>query len=99
MPRVAGWLPPVLLVLLIARLWLMPLGSSFWLDETATIFVAQHGSHHASLDAVAPQAWHSWYYSIVRWWGKLFGFSEVSTRIPSILAMLVCLALIARISV
>jgi hypothetical protein len=98
MPRVAGWLLPVLLALLIVRLWLMPLPSSFWLDETATVFVAQHGSSHPSLQAVAPQAWQSWYYRIIHAWGTAFGISEVATRLPSILAMLACLALIGRLS-
>lgn len=99
MPRIFRWLLPVLLALLITRLWLTPLASSFWLDETATVFVAQFGSNHPSLKAVAPQAWQSWYYSIIHAWGSLFGFSEVATRIPSILAMLAFLPLIARISV
>jgi len=98
MPRLARWLLPLLLVLLITRLWLMPLASSFWLDETATVFVARHGSNHPSLAAVAPQAWRSWYYSIIHAWGTLFGFSEVATRIPSVLAMLASLPLIARVS-
>ena len=98
MSRLARWLPPVVLALLIVRLWLMPLPSSFWLDETATVFVARHGSHHPSLNAVAPQAWRSWYYAIIHLWGSLFGFSEIATRVPSILAMLVCLAFIARLS-
>ncbi len=89
---------PFLLALLVIRLWLMPLPSSFWTDEIATIFVAQHGSNHASLAAVAPQAWRSWYYPAVRVWGTLFGYSEVATRILSILAMAGCLALLARLS-
>jgi mannosyltransferase len=89
---------PCLLALLVIRLWLMPLPSSFWLDEIASIFVAQHGSNHPSLAAAAPQAWRSWYYPAVRLWATLFGFSEVAARIPSILAMAGCLALLARLS-
>jgi hypothetical protein len=89
---------PFLLGLIVIRLWLMPLPSSFWLDEIATIFVAQHGADHPSLAAVAPQAWRSWYYPGVRLWATLFGYSEVATRIPSILAMAGCLALLARLS-
>lgn len=92
------WLLPFLLALLVIRLWLIPLPSSFWLDEIATVFVAQHGSNHPSLADVAPQAWRSWYYPVVRLWGAFFGFSEVATRIPSILAMAGCLALLARLS-
>jgi mannosyltransferase len=89
---------PFLLALLVIRLWLMPLPSSFWLDEIATVFVAQHGSNHPSLAAAAPQAWRSWYYPGVRLWATLFGYSEVAARIPSILAMAGCLALLAQLS-
>src|SRR5271157_6361010 len=73
----------------------MPLPSSFWLDEMATVFVAQHGSAHPSLADVAPQAWRSWYYPVIRRNGAVFGYSEVATRLPSILAMLGFLWLLA----
>lgn len=92
------WGLPLLLALCIARLWLMPLGSSFWLDETATIFVARHGSADPSLAIAAPQAWHSWYYPLIRWEGNAFGYSEVATRLVSVLAMLAFLALFARLA-
>ena len=98
MTRRVHWLLPLLLALAIVRLWIMPLPSSFWLDETATVFVAQHGSSHPSLNAVAPQAWRSWYYGIIRVWGSIFGFSEIATRLPSVLAMLGFLAILARLS-
>lgn len=92
------WLLPLLLALCVARLWLMPLGSSFWLDETATIFVARHGSSDPSLAIAAPQAWRSWYYPLIRWEGAAFGYSEVATRLVSTLAMAAFLALLARIA-
>lgn len=78
---------PLLLALCLVRLWLMPLPSSFWLDEMATVFVAQHGANHPSLADAAPQAWRSWYYPVIRMNGAVFGYSEVATRMPSILAM------------
>ena len=90
------WLLPVLLALSIARLWLMPLSSSFWLDETATIFVAHYGAAHPSIVAVGSQ-WHSWYYPAIRMNGEIFGYSEVAARMPSILAMAVLLALLAAL--
>ena len=92
------WLLPLVFAALVARLWLMPLGSSFWTDEIATVFVAQHGSNHWSLADVAPQAWRSWYYPIIHQWGARFGFSEAVTRIPSVVAMLVFLAVFARLA-
>src|SRR5579871_394538 len=92
------FLLPLLLVLCAIRLWLMPLASSFWLDETATIFVAQHGANHPSLAIAAPQAWHSWYYPVVRWQGRVLGYSEISVRLISVLAMAVFLWLFARLA-
>jgi hypothetical protein len=89
------WLLPLLLSLCLFRLWLMPLPSSFWLDETATVFVAQQGSDHPSLAVAAPQAWRSLYYPVIRINGAIFGYSEVATRIPSILAMAGFLGLLA----
>ena len=98
MSGASRWLLPLLLALCVIRLWLMPLPSSFWLDETATLFVAEHGSHHSSLADAAPQAWQSWYYPVIRLHGAWFGFSEVATRLPSVLAMAALLALLAWLS-
>jgi len=89
---------PLLLALCLVRLWLMPLPSSFWLDEMATVFVAQQGSGHPSLADAAPQAWRSWYYPVIRMNGALFGYSEVATRLPSILAMAAFLMLLAGLA-
>ncbi len=91
------WLLPALLALCIARLWLMPLGSSFWLDETATVFVAQHGAAHPSILEAGPQSWRSWYYPAIRLNGAVFGYSEVAARMPSIVAMAALLALLAAL--
>lgn len=92
------WLLPLLLVLCLVRLWLMPLPSSFWLDETATIFVAQQGAGHASVIEAGPQSWRSWYYPAIRVGGAVFGYSEVAARVPSVLAMAGMLALLAAMA-
>jgi hypothetical protein len=88
----------VLLALCLVRLWVMPLPSSFWLDEMATVFVAQQGSGHPSLADVAPQAWRSWYYPVIRINGAVFGYSEVAARMPSVLAMAGFLVLLAGLA-
>jgi hypothetical protein len=75
----------------------MPLPSSFWVDEMATAFVVEHGAHDPSLQ-VAPQVAASIYYALPRAAEKLFGLSEISYRIPSVLAMLGALFLIAKIA-
>jgi hypothetical protein len=96
--RARSALLPLLLAVCLVRLWVGPLPSSFWLDEMATVFVAQQGSGHPSLADAAPQAWRSWYYPVVRLNGAVFGYSEVATRMPSILAMAGFLVLLAGLA-
>src|ERR1700751_3737027 len=63
----------------------------------ATVFVVQHGGSHPSL-AVAPQVPDSIYYRIPQLSQSLFGFSEISYRIPSVLLMGIAIFLIARLA-
>ena len=87
----------LLLAACITRLWLMPLPSSFWVDEMATVFVVHHGPNHPSF-AVAPQVPDSIYYQLPRAAESLFGFSEIAYRLPSVLLMGMALFLIARLA-
>jgi hypothetical protein len=88
---------PLLLLLALGRLWLMPMGSSFWVDEMGTVFVVQHGPRDPSL-SVAPQVPQSVYYLLPRAASALFGSSEFTYRVPSLLAMAAALFLIARLA-
>src|SRR5580658_2702790 len=90
------WLA-LLAALCIIRLWVIPMGSSFWVDEMATSFVVNHGADDPTL-RVAPQVPMSIYYALPRAAGKLFGFSEAAYRLPSLLAMIAALWLIGRIA-
>ena len=85
-----------LLGIAILRLWVMPLPSSFWVDEMVTVFVAEH-PNDASF-APVPQVPASIYYAIPRAAASLFGRSEIVYRLPSLLFMGVALWLIARIA-
>ena len=87
----------LLLAACIIRFWLVPLNSSFWVDEMATVFVVQHGPNHPSL-AVAPQVPDSIYYRLPQFSQSILGFSEVSYRLPSVLLMGIALFLIARLA-
>lgn len=101
--EVARWRRRVNLVLAVtlglclARLWIVPLPSSLWVDEMATVFVVQHGADDPSLK-IAPQVGASIYYALPRIAERILGFSEVAYRIPSVLAMLGALFLIAKIA-
>jgi hypothetical protein len=77
----------------IVRLWIMPLGSSFWVDEMGTYFVVHHGANDPSL-RVVPQVAASIYYVLPMFAEKVAGFSEVSYRFFSVLAMAGALAAI-----
>lgn len=95
--RLPNLLLTLLLLLSIARLWLMPMWSSFWVDEMATVFVVQHGPDDPSL-RVAPQVPESIYYLLPRLSAAVFGFSEAVYRLPSVLAMAAALLLIGRLA-
>ncbi len=91
---------PVLVLVLslcVARLWLTPLPSSFWVDEMVTAFVIHFGPAHPSL-AVAPQVTETIYYWLPRTAERLFGFSEVVYRAPSAIVLGIALWLIARLA-
>lgn len=77
------------------RLWLMPLPSSFWVDEMATVFVVEHGAGDPSL-AVAPQVPQSIYYSLER--AVVRGRLEIAYRLPSVVFMALALWFVALLA-
>jgi len=85
------------LALCVARFWVMPLFSSYWIDEMATLFVVRQGASHPSF-AVAPQVPQSLYYVLAGIAGRLLGFGEAAMRLPSLLAMGVALCFVARLA-
>jgi len=92
------------LALCILRLWIVPLPSSFWVDETGTLFVVRQGAHHPSLN-VAPQVPASIYFWLPRAVDPVLtflphtaGVMETVYRLPSILAMALALFVIAQIA-
>lgn len=85
-----------LLLLAVARLWIAPIRSSFWVDEMVTVFVVHHDAD-ASL-SIAPQVSKSIYYGIARAADTLFGISEEGYRIPSIAFAALALLLVARLA-
>ena len=87
----------VVLALCLARLWVMPLPSSFWVDEMVSAFVIHFGAAHPSL-AVAPQVTETIYLWLPRAAESIFGFSEVAYRIPSLIVLGIALWLIARLA-
>lgn len=77
-----------LLLLVVCRSWIMPLGSSLWLDETATFWIVKNGPREIV------SRWSQWGitqslpYSWIAWAGiALGGHSESALRLPSLLAI------------
>ena len=93
----------------IARLWIMPLGSSFWVDEMGTYFLVHHADDPCLPTASRPVAeglaWceyrdaeSSIYYALPKFAEKIAGVSEAGYRFFSVLAMLAALAVIGLIA-
>jgi hypothetical protein len=87
----------VLLALCIARLWLVPLSQSFWVDEMVTAFVVHQGPHDPSF-VDAPQVPKSIYYPLAKVADAIFGVSEVGYRLPSIVLAGIALVFTARLA-
>ncbi len=87
----------VTLACCIVRLWVMPLRSSLWVDEMGTYFVVHHGADDPTLRA-APQVAQSIYYVLPKLAERVAGFSEVSYRFFSLLAMLGALAAVGLLA-
>jgi hypothetical protein len=91
------WVLSFLLAAALFKLWILPLRSSFWVDEMVTAFVVHYGRTHFSL-AVAPQVTATVYYWLPWAAERLWGFSEVVYRIPSTILMGISLFLLARLT-
>jgi hypothetical protein len=91
----SNWPLALLLAVCIARLWLMPLPSSFWTDETETVFIARRPADPSLAAAQIPP---SIYYTLPRAAERLLGSSEISYRMPSVLLMAISLLIIGRLA-
>lgn len=92
----SDWYLVLLLILCLGRMWIMPLPSSFWLDEAATVMLAQHPDD-ASFN-VAPQLSATIYNAVPRTVHRLIGDTEIDYRIPSLLLAGLALWFVARIA-
>jgi hypothetical protein len=93
MIRVIVWIVAALAVI---RLWLMPIGNSFWLDETVIVWAIRDGFRHIlQVGLVTPQ---STAFCLVEWLTSLVGgIHEPTLRLPSIAAGIGTLFVLYRI--
>lgn len=92
--------PPLLialLVLAVGRLWLMPLGSSFWLDECATFWAIKAGP--SEIVSRSLLFLHSPLHCFITWAsGALGGYSEAALRLPSVFGLALAAWLLYRLA-
>ncbi len=84
-------------VLVIIRLWIQPMSSSFWLDETGT-FVLVQGTFSEMLEKCARWVGQPTFFIAIVWpFAQLPGPREVILRLPSFLGLAVATVLVYRI--
>jgi hypothetical protein len=86
----------ILLAACVARLWLMVMPSSLWVDELVTVFVIRNPNHPSF--ALAPQVQESIYYWLPKIAWRTLGTSEISLRLPSVLSAIAALYFVARLT-
>lgn len=89
----------VFIILLAAFLIrLVSLNQSLWLDEAATAKVVQHFGFTQIVSGFSPNDFHPpLYYLFMKFWTDVFGFSEISLRMPSVIFSLLAGLIIYKI--
>jgi 4-amino-4-deoxy-L-arabinose transferase-like glycosyltransferase len=87
----------LLLVLVAAALWIIPLGSSLTTDETGTYWVIKDGLRDVITRSRRFQGQTPTYY-VIEWMARHVGRSEVALRLPSIAALALGTYLLFRLA-
>jgi hypothetical protein len=82
-------------LLVLCRLWLLPLGNSFWLDESVIVSLIR-GSLHSAVQEAFSNA-QPVLFSVIEWLVRRLSDHEVVLRLPSLLASFGCLLVLYRI--
>jgi Dolichyl-phosphate-mannose-protein mannosyltransferase len=87
-----------LLALAIVRLWILPLGTSLWLDETGTFWLIKDGPR-AMLSRISDWPSSSVAYGYIAWVAyALGGAREWVLRLPSVFAVAVAAVFVYQIA-
>lgn len=87
----------LLLLLLALGLRLISLNQSLWLDEAISANVAKNYSYSDIVTKFSPADFHPpLFYLTLKAWTSVFGFSEISLRLPSIIFSLITIYLVFR---
>jgi mannosyltransferase len=85
-------------LLSVLAVWIPPMRSSLWLDETGTFWVIQGSFREMVHRALDFQGQFPLYHIFLWSWAKLAGTSEFSLRLPSLLAALLAAWLCYRLA-
>ena len=88
-----------LLALAILRLWVLPIRSSFWLDETGTYWVIKDGLANTFARAMNWSGQSPLYYLVASLAHLVPGRTEVMLRLPSLFAMIAAAWLLYKLAV
>ena len=70
----------------LAGLYLAVSSQSLWLDEAISANVAKNNSYHQIVNGFSKLDFHPpGYYFALKTWADIFGYSEVSLRLPSVI--------------
>jgi 4-amino-4-deoxy-L-arabinose transferase-like glycosyltransferase len=87
----------IALALVILRLWIQPLSSSLWLDETGTFWIVQ-GTFAQMAERTARWVGQPPFYATIVWFfAQLPGPREVVLRLPSLIGLFVAAVFVYRI--
>src|SRR5258706_8265675 len=100
-PNVRWDVSPVLLLVtgaaVIFRLWVLPLGNSFWLDETVVANLIRNNFQEMVYKAFVGA--QPVVFSAVEWLIRHFGESEIVLRLPSVFASVCSLIVLYRLGI
>ncbi len=94
--RIETTIATVLILSVAAVAWVPHLPHSLWLDETLTFWTVKDGLWDAVTRGVQFQSQPA-YYLLIWFWTQALGTSETILRLPSLLAVLVACAALARL--
>lgn len=75
-----------LILLLGFALRLINLNQSLWLDEVISVLAVKTNSYSSLVTSFAPGDFHPpLYYLVLKFWDRMFGYSEIASRFPSVI--------------
>jgi uncharacterized membrane protein len=87
----------IIIIIVSLTLRLLSLNQSLWLDEAISANVAQNYSYQNIITQFSPSDFHPpFYYLILKSWTSVFGYSEFSLRLPSVIFSLITILLVFK---